>query len=156
MQLFENGMIEPISFQNQFPAEKLTRDAFISINRTGFAIVRYQLFTHIKNSKAELNVSGLSQLQLADATRNAMGRMQEAKIEAYGIVTGEQNLESYKVNEYLQKAYLTLLTEQSEQPQSIAESITVLLKEHMTYITLIIKGESSKVPGLDQDPRQTT
>ena len=45
-----------------------------------------------------------------------MGRMQEAKIEAYGIVTGERNLESYKVNEYLQKAYLTLLTEQSEQP----------------------------------------
>ena len=85
-----------------------------------------------------------------------MGRMQEAKIEAYGIVTGERNLESYKVNEYLQKAYLTFLTEQSEQPKSIAESITVLLKEHMTYITLIIKGESSKVPGLDQDPRQVT
>ena len=83
-----------------------------------------------------------------------MGGFQEAKTEAYTtVITGEQLLDSYKVNEYLQKAYLTFLTEPSEQPRSIAESITQLVKEHMTYVQLIVKGEFSKVPGLDRDPR---
>lgn len=75
--------------------------------KTGLSIVRYNLHAEIKAAKGPLNAPQLSIL-----TKKAMAGMQQAKVEAYTVLSRESiTAESYKVNEYLQKAYLTFLME---------------------------------------------
>ena len=96
-------------FYGEFP-EKITREFYISVIKTSLGIVRYKLHLEILASKG----APLKASQLAIMTKNAMAGMQQAKVEAYMVLSEEKaviGVKGYTVNEYLQKAYLTFLME---------------------------------------------
>ena len=49
-QLFTQGKINPIQLQSEFPSE-ITREVYIDVIKTGFAIIRYNLYTMMSDLK---------------------------------------------------------------------------------------------------------
>lgn len=106
--LFERMRIEHLTFEDDIP-EELTADKYLMMYKKIWSVVRHDLYKEIQKRKKELRVNEIDEKEFDKLYTAVHGRFETVRAEVWQMIMNEE-IESNKAREYMQKAYVTYST----------------------------------------------